>query len=69
MQPGTLSLIGELELKTPVVVVAHPPPQRRAKFCPSLPGKAKTVVPAVEALRKRKRQDETEFTTKISSKN
>jgi hypothetical protein len=28
---------GKLELKTPVVVVA--PPQTRAKFCPSLPGK------------------------------
>jgi len=55
-KPHPLAVSGELELKTPVVMVA--PPQRRAKFWPSSGG-----------AQEKERQGETEFTTKISSKN
>jgi hypothetical protein len=55
-----------LELKTPVVMVA--PPQRRAKFWPSLPEKENSGTSSGGAQEK-ERQGETEFTTKISSKN
>jgi len=51
-----------------VVVV---PPQLRVKFCPSSLEKkhwveaVKIYVAAVEALREKERQDETQFTTKF----
>jgi hypothetical protein len=47
------------------------PPQLRVKFCPSSLEKkhwveaVKIYVAAVEALRKKERQDETQFTTKF----
>jgi hypothetical protein len=52
---------GESELKTPVVRWLHLPRGGRN----SAPV---TVVPAVEGAQEKERQDETEFTTKISSK-
>jgi hypothetical protein len=44
--PHSITVSGDLELQTPVVVVA--PPQLRVKFCPSSPGKKTLILSTTE---------------------